>query len=91
MSSLMLGLVGLLVFLLLIFLRMPIAFAMALVGFAGFSYMTSASAAMNMVARELYSTFSSYSLQCYPHVCMDGFSGLLLRNWFPAVYFCLST
>ena len=66
MSSLILGLIGLIIFLLLIFLRMPIAFAMALVGFAGFSYMTSASAGMNMVVREIYSSFSSYTLSVIP-------------------------
>ncbi|NLV21068.1 MAG: TRAP transporter large permease [Syntrophomonadaceae bacterium] len=73
MNSLMLGMTGLLVFLLLIFLRMPIAFAMALVGFAGFSYMTSSSVAMNMVVRELYSSFSSYSLSVIPMFVWMGF------------------
>ncbi len=73
MSSLMLGLLGLLIFLLLIFLRMPIAFAMALVGFAGFSFMTSSSVAMNMVVRELYSSFSSYSLSVIPMFVWMGF------------------
>ncbi|MDD4171674.1 MAG: TRAP transporter large permease [Syntrophomonas sp.] len=73
MSSLMLGLVGLVIFLLLIFFRMPIAFAMALVGFAGFSYMTSSSVAMNMVVRELFSSFSSYSLSVIPMFVWMGF------------------
>lgn len=73
MSALMLGMIGLLVFLLLIFLRMPISFAMALVGFLGFSYMTSASTAMNMVAREIYSSFSSYSLSVIPMFVWMGF------------------
>lgn len=73
MSALMLGMIGLLVFLLLIFLRMPISFAMALVGFLGFSYMTSASTAMNMVVREIYSSFSSYSLSVIPMFVWMGF------------------
>lgn len=73
MNALILGLIGLLIFLLLIFLRMPIAFAMALVGFAGFSYMTSAPVAMNMVVRELYSNFSSYSLSVIPMFVWMGF------------------
>ena len=62
MNSLTVGLLGILFFFLLIILRMPIAFAMALVGFAGFSYITSASSAMTMVVREIFSSFSSYSL-----------------------------
>ncbi len=73
MSALMLGIIGLLIFLLLIFMKMPISFAMALVGFIGFSYMTSASAAMNMVVREIYSSFSSYSLSVIPMFVWMGF------------------
>jgi tripartite ATP-independent transporter DctM subunit len=41
---------------------MPIAYAMALVGFAGFSLLTSVSSGFSMVAKEIYHTFSSYSL-----------------------------
>lgn len=73
MSPLLLGFIGLLVFLLLIFFRMPIAFAMALVGFAGFSYQTTASAGMNMVVREIYSSFSSYTLSVIPLFVWMGF------------------
>lgn len=73
MNALMIGIVGLLLFLLLIFLRMPIAFAMAIVGFAGFSYMTSPSVAMEMVVREIYSSFSSYSLSVIPMFVWMGF------------------
>lgn len=73
MSSLAIGLVGLLVFLALIMIRMPIAYAMALVGFAGFTYMTSFSAALDMVAKELISTFSSYSLSVIAMFAWMGF------------------
>lgn len=37
MNSLIIGILGLAAFMLLLVLRMPIAYAMALVGFAGFS------------------------------------------------------
>ena len=73
MSTFTLGLLGLLAFLILIFLRMPIAYAMAITGFIGFSYMTSASAGMNMVVRELYSSFSSYTLTVIPMFVWMGF------------------
>lgn len=73
MSALELGLIGLLIFLLLIFLKMPIAFAMALVGFAGFSYTAFAEAGMNMVVREIYSSFSSYTLSVIPMFVWMGF------------------
>ncbi len=62
MSSLTTGLLGLAAFMLLLILRMPIAYAMALVGFVGFSFLTSVSSGFSMVAKEIYNTFSSYSL-----------------------------
>ena len=61
MSSFTLGIIGIIAFLVLIMLRMPIAYAMALVGFSGFAYMTNTAAALDMVAKELVGTFSSYS------------------------------
>ncbi len=73
MSTATLGLIGIAAFMLLIFLRMPIAFAMAITGFIGFSYMTSFSAGMNMVVRELYSSFSSYTLSVIPMFVWMGF------------------
>ncbi len=62
MNSLTAGLLGLAAFMLLLILRMPIAYAMALVGFVGFSCLTSVSSGFSMVAKEIYNTFSSYSL-----------------------------
>lgn len=62
MSALSVGLISIIAFFVLLVLRVPIAFAMALVGFAGFSYLTSPDAAFSMVTKEIYSTFSSYSL-----------------------------
>ena len=62
MSVLLVGLIGIAFFFGLIMVRMPIAYAMALVGFAGFSTLTSVPASLDMVAKELYNTFSSYSL-----------------------------
>jgi len=62
MSQLYVGLIGIAAFFVLLILRMPIAYAMALVGFAGFSCLVSPSAGLSMVAKEIYSTFSSYSL-----------------------------
>lgn len=67
------GIIGIAVFLLLLALRMPIAYAMALVGFAGFAYLTSASAALDMVAKELFGTFSSYSLSVIAMFVWMGF------------------
>lgn len=62
MSSLNIGLLGILLFFILLFLRMPVAFAMAITGFLGFSYLTSAGAGYRMLVSEIYNTFASYSL-----------------------------
>ncbi len=73
MSSLTVGIIGIIAFFLLLALRMPIAYAMALVGFAGFAYMTTAPAALDMVAKEIFSTFSSYSLSVIAMFVWMGF------------------
>jgi len=73
MTALTIGLIGILAFLALIALRMPIAIAMALAGFAGFSFMVSPQAALNMVAKEMYSNLSSYSLSVIPMFVWMGF------------------
>ncbi|WP_027364911.1 TRAP transporter large permease [Desulfotruncus alcoholivorax] len=67
------GLIGILAFFALLVLRMPIAFAMALVGFAGFSVLTSTTAAFSMVAKETYLTFSSYTLSVVAMFVWMGF------------------
>jgi tripartite ATP-independent transporter DctM subunit len=73
MSPLLIGVIGIAVFFMLLVLRMPIAFAMALVGFAGFSFLVSTSAAFSMVAKEIFNTFSSYSLSVIAMFVWMGF------------------
>lgn len=73
MSSVTAGILGIIGFLVLIILRMPIAYAMALVGFLGFSFLTTTSAGLNMVAKEIYSTFSSYNLSVIAMFVWMGF------------------
>lgn len=73
MSSFSIGLLGVLAFFVLLIFRMPIAFAMAMVGFVGFSYLTSTTAAMNMVVQEIYNNFSSYSLSVIAMFVWMGF------------------
>ncbi|TYO97023.1 TRAP transporter large permease [Desulfallas thermosapovorans] len=62
MSAELVGFISIAAFFILLILRMPIAFAMALVGLAGFACLTSPAAAFSMVAKEIYSTFSNQSL-----------------------------
>lgn len=73
MSPIVAGIVGVIVFLALLVLRMPIAIAMSLVGFAGCLYLISPEAALRIVAKDLYSTFSSYSLSVIPMFVWMGF------------------
>jgi TRAP transporter, DctM subunit len=73
MSEFFIGLIGLAFFFGLIMIRMPISFAMALVGFVGFSILTSATAAFDMVAKEIFNTFTSYSLSVIAMFVWMGF------------------
>lgn len=73
MTSEIIGLLGIVLFLILISLRIPIAFSMLIVGFLGFSVLVSPSAAFTMASTEVYSTFSSYSLSVIPMFVWMGF------------------
>lgn len=73
MTAFSIGLVGIVFFFVLLALRMPIAYAMAIVGFAGFSVLTSIPASMDMVAKEIFNTFTSYSLSVIAMFVWMGF------------------
>ena len=73
MSPFAIGIIGIALLFVLFALRMPIAFIMALVGFAGFSYLVSPEAAFRVVAKDLYNTFASYSLSVIPMFVWMGF------------------
>lgn len=62
MNTFLVGIIGILLFILLLVLRMPISYAMALIGFLGFSFITSITVGFNMVAKEIFNTLSSYNL-----------------------------
>jgi tripartite ATP-independent transporter DctM subunit len=73
MTPLLAGIIGIVLFFAFLALRVPIAFAMALVGFAGFSYLTSTSAGCSMLAQEIFSNFSAYSLSVIAMFVWMGF------------------
>lgn len=56
------GFWGIVFLLVLVFLRVPIAFAMAIVGVLGFGYINSWQAGLSVLARDFFGQFSSYSL-----------------------------
>lgn len=73
MSPVLAGFIGILCFFILLFYGMPIAYSMAIVGFAGFTYLNSFSATSRMVAQEVFATFSTYSLSVIPMFVLMGF------------------
>ncbi|MEA2107990.1 MAG: TRAP transporter large permease [Pseudomonadota bacterium] len=66
MSPCTIGLIGIAALILLLFARIPVGFAMAIVGFTGFMQLVNLDAALSLLARDVYSTFSSYSLTVIP-------------------------
>lgn len=73
MSPATIGILGIVALILsLFFLRMPVGFAMALVGFVGFWKMINLQAALGMLGTELWNVFSSYGLTVIPLFILMG-------------------
>ena len=77
MSDAMIGLVGIGVLMLLVFMRMPIAFAMALVGFVGFGFISGFESAFSVVRLVPPRLISDYTLAVLP---LFLFMGVLVSN-----------
>ncbi len=72
MSDVMVGLLGLASLLLLFLTGIELGFAMALVGFVGFSIIVSPHAAMNLLAKDIFDVFSSYGFTVIPLFILMG-------------------
>lgn len=72
MTPTAIGLIGLAALIVLLFSRMPVGFIMALVGFFGFAAIVSPDAALNLLAKDTFSTFTSYSLTVIPLFVLMG-------------------
>lgn len=72
MNPTTIGFIGLGIFVLIMMLRMPIAWAMALVGFIGFSYLVSLRAGLHVVVKDVFSTLCSYELSVIPLFVLMG-------------------
>jgi len=72
MSPILAGICGIAIMLLMFMTRMPVAFVMALVGFAGFSLMISPQAGLVLLSRNVYETFASYDLTTIPLFILMG-------------------
>ena len=66
MDSVIVGMLGIGILFLLLFLGMPIGYTLALVGFGGISVLTDPVVALPTLAKSFYSTFSSYSFTVIP-------------------------
>jgi len=73
MSPAAIGIIGVIGFFAFLVLKKPVAFAMALIGFLGFSVLTSINSGLHMVAAEVYNNFSSYSLSVIPMFVWMGY------------------
>ncbi len=72
MTPLQIGFFGIAALVLLPAVGLPVAFSMAIVGFIGFSLIVSPQAALNLIAGDLFDTFSSYSLTVIPLFVLMG-------------------
>jgi len=66
MNEVMAGLVGLILVLALFFTGIELGFAMAVVGFLGFSYVVSLKAGLNLLAKDVFDVLSSYGFTVIP-------------------------
>jgi tripartite ATP-independent transporter DctM subunit len=69
------GLSGIVVLIALFFTRLAVAYALAIVGVAGYAVLTSVDSALTLLSRDIYGVFSSYSLALVPLFVFMGFIG----------------
>lgn len=72
MTPLALGVIGTITLIFLFLLKIPVAVAMALVGFIGFGLLVSFPAAMKLLAVDFFSSFNSYTLGVIPLFVLMG-------------------
>jgi len=72
MSPIGAGIVGIGFLIFLFLIRMPVAFAMAFVGLAGFAYLTDPGPALSLLAQDIFGQFTSYPLSVIPMFILMG-------------------
>jgi len=65
-SPVAIGLIGIVVLVLFFLLGMPVGFAMAFIGLGGFCFLVTPDAGLSLLARDVFSNFSAYSLTVIP-------------------------
>lgn len=89
MSPAIMGFIGIGIMLLLFLTRMPVAFAMGVVGFVGFSLLTSVQGGLSMLSRSMYEVFVSYDLTTIPLFVLMGqlaFNAGISKRLFSTAY-----
>ena len=92
MEPITVGFSGIVLLLVLLFLGVPIGFAMAIAGIVGFAYVVSPAAAMHLVASDVFTHFNAYALSVLPMFILMGcmaFSAGIGRKAFDVVYVIL--
>jgi C4-dicarboxylate transporter, DctM subunit len=72
MSEVAVGCVSLVLLLVVFLSGIELAFAMTIVGFAGFAYLRSANAAINLLAKDYFDVFTSYAFTVMPLFVLMG-------------------
>ncbi len=89
MNPTMLGVLGIVALVAIIFTRMPVAYVMTLVGFVGFAIQVSPDAALKLLARDFYNVYSSYGLTIIPLFIFMGqiaFNAGISRKLYDSAY-----
>jgi tripartite ATP-independent transporter DctM subunit len=73
MSPEFIGSIGLIVFVILMALKFPIAVSMSIVGVAGFACLTNVTTAFKLIPADLFSTFSGYSMSTIAMFVLMGY------------------
>jgi C4-dicarboxylate transporter, DctM subunit len=72
MTPELVGIIGIALLLLLFLLRVPVAFAMAVVGLVGFAYLSDVHSALILLPQDVYDTLSNYPLSVIPMFILMG-------------------
>ena len=89
MDEVMVGLIGLAVVLVLFLTGIELGFAMALIGFLGFSYIVSFQAGLNLLAKDIFDVFASYGFTVIPLFVLMGqiaFNAGIAKRLFNTAY-----
>jgi len=92
MSPTLIGVIGVLLLVVLLFSRMPVGFVMGLLGFLGFAWVVNFPAAVSLISQDLYTVFANYDLTVIPLFILMGqiaFHAGISRRLYDSAYVLL--